>query len=392
VPADRTVNGDVVAIGGNALVYGKVKGSVVAISGSIHLYAGASVAGDCIAIGGKTVSEPKAQVSGARLQVDAPWASELLAAAAKAEPEQPPAAGKAGSVVKMGQPIQVEAGEVVNGDVVAIGGPVTVLGTVKGDVVAVGGSVDVSGKVDGDAIAAGGSINLNPGASVRGDAVAVGGTVKKAVGSELKGERVGVGMGHGWGSGRRIDSFGGPVALLTHWLLQLILVLLALAIVPANVRAISDRIVREPGRAAAFGAVGLCLCLPILAILFVLVVTWVAIPLYVAAVAVLAILGEVAMCLVVGRLCLGWWKRASMSLWWAAFVGFLALRLVYAICDAAPAHTGLAAVGLVVLVLGFGGALMTWFGADSTGTWWARRMPPTRTTPATPATPPDVTG
>ena len=68
-------------------------------------------------------------------------------------------------IVRVGENITIEAGQTVRGDVVAVGGTVTVLGHVRGDAVAIGGDVDLTG-----------------GGTVDGDAVSVGGTVKRGEG------------------------------------------------------------------------------------------------------------------------------------------------------------------------------------------------------------------
>jgi len=78
-----------------------------------------------------------------------------------------------GDIVKFGEAIVIREGEVVNGDVVAIGGDIQIAGTVAGDVVAVGGDVVAKST-----------------AVIRGDAVSVGGKVTKEPGAELGGSRI----------------------------------------------------------------------------------------------------------------------------------------------------------------------------------------------------------
>lgn len=64
VGADEVVDGDVVAIGGDANVDGQVRGDAVAIFGNLELGAGAGVDGDAIVIGGALRREPGARVGG----------------------------------------------------------------------------------------------------------------------------------------------------------------------------------------------------------------------------------------------------------------------------------------------------------------------------------------
>jgi hypothetical protein len=82
----------------------------------------------------------------------------------------------ANDLVRFGEDITIAADKVVDGDVVAIGGDVTVLGRVKGDVVAVGGAVEVKGAgvVEGDAVSLGGGVSTADSASVAGSNVSIG--------------------------------------------------------------------------------------------------------------------------------------------------------------------------------------------------------------------------
>jgi len=77
-----------------------------------------------------------------------------------------------GDRVRIGGDVNVDAGEVIDGDVVAVGGPVKVDGEVQGDVVAVGGSVTLgpTAVVEGDVTVVGGPLHRDPGAQVRGKA------------------------------------------------------------------------------------------------------------------------------------------------------------------------------------------------------------------------------
>ena len=80
-------------------------------------------------------------------------------------------------VVRFGEDITIPEDKVIEGDVVAIGGSVTVLGRVKGDVVAIGGSVHIKGKgvVEGDATSMGGGVTTSDSGTVAGSNVSLGG-------------------------------------------------------------------------------------------------------------------------------------------------------------------------------------------------------------------------
>ena len=78
--------------------------------------------------------------------------------------------------VRIGGSLSVASGEVVDGDVVAVGGSVTVDGEVHGDVVAVGGSVTLGpeANVERNVVVVGGRLSRAPGARVAGKAQEVG--------------------------------------------------------------------------------------------------------------------------------------------------------------------------------------------------------------------------
>ncbi len=80
------------------------------------------------------------------------------------------------NLVRFGEDITIPADKVIDGDVVAIGGDVTVYGRVKGDCVSVGGTVNVvdNGVVEGDAVSMGGGVATSDSASVGGSNVSLG--------------------------------------------------------------------------------------------------------------------------------------------------------------------------------------------------------------------------
>jgi hypothetical protein len=96
-------------------------------------------------------------------------------------------------VVHKRGPIRIESS---TSDVVRMGSDITVgpEEVVQGDVVAIGGNVDVLGHVMGDCVAIGGILHLAPTARVNGDAVSIGGQVDKDPGAEVNGETVSVGI------------------------------------------------------------------------------------------------------------------------------------------------------------------------------------------------------
>jgi hypothetical protein len=74
----------------------------------------------------------------------------------------------------------VPAGETRAGDLVVLGRDAVVEGVLRGTLVAVAGDVRVTGRVERDVVALGGDVVLDPGAEVHGDLLAVGGAVTVA--------------------------------------------------------------------------------------------------------------------------------------------------------------------------------------------------------------------
>ncbi len=92
---------------------------------------------------------------------------------APAEPVTPPPPGKSGNITRLGSDIEIEADQVVVGDVVALGGDVTIAGHVEGDVAAMGGDVFLksTARIDGDVVCMGGRLEEEDGAKVGGQRV-----------------------------------------------------------------------------------------------------------------------------------------------------------------------------------------------------------------------------
>ncbi len=78
-----------------------------------------------------------------------------------------------GSIIKFGEPLVVKKDEIVDGDVLSLGGDVTVAGTVTGDVAIVGANLHLlsTGVIKGDMLTFGGSIHQEPGGEIRGQRV-----------------------------------------------------------------------------------------------------------------------------------------------------------------------------------------------------------------------------
>ena len=190
------------------------------------------------------------------------------------------------------EPALPERTQIRRGDLVRFGSDVTVGRDelIEGDVVAIGGSADINGEVTREVTVMGGSLNLGPEAVVRGDVAVVGGSLNRSPGARIYGKVDDVGFGaqspwsRWWG---RDFSFWAPFSrmggLLGTLLRVTLLMLSALVVVALGgrfVEAIADRAATEPLRSGLAGLLTELLFVPLLIVtIVVLAVSIIGIPL-----------------------------------------------------------------------------------------------------------------
>ncbi|MDQ3555208.1 MAG: polymer-forming cytoskeletal protein [Gemmatimonadota bacterium] len=81
----------------------------------------------------------------------------------------------------------IGVGEVVEGDVLVVGGNLHVLGEVRGDARVAGGNLHNAGRIGGDATVTGGTLTLDSGSVVRGNVRVAGGELRRE-GGEVRGQ------------------------------------------------------------------------------------------------------------------------------------------------------------------------------------------------------------
>jgi len=184
---------------------------------------------------------------------------------------------------------------------VRFGGDVTVAEdeAIGDDVVAILGSARVDGRVDGNVVAVAGSVHLGPKANVSGDVTAVGGSVDRADGTVVAGQINEIRIAkptfgplvsfspwrdwHWFGDTVRAPFFGGSVDLVATLVrigLVGLLAALMIAVLPAPVGRVADRVATEPWRAGFVGLAAQLLFVPLLVItVVVLAVSIIGIPL-----------------------------------------------------------------------------------------------------------------
>ena len=283
--------------------------------------------------------------------------------------------------VHIGGGVRVGAGEVVDGDVVAVGGSAHVVGVVHGDVVAIGGRVE-----------------LGPQSVVDQDVAVIGGSLERATGARVGGRIKEIGIGafsrdwatpRNWIGGWVDRRVGSTFALLSTAARGAVLCLLAgivLLLAGAYVDRISVRAAIEPIKAGAIGFLAQMLFLPLLIItILVLVVTIVGIPLLVLIPFVilgLGVVGLVGFTAVAHRVGdhvarrLGWMNRGTYL---NTFTGIVVILLPVLVARLALLAGGtgvaflwhwLAAMGFVAEYLawtvGFGAVALVRFGRSRT--------------------------
>jgi hypothetical protein len=270
------------------------------------------------------------------------------------------------SIVKIGSDVTIETGEKVL-NVIAIGGQITVKGTVDNSIVAVGGSVVLT-----KAAVVGGSVTSLGGVIVMARGAEVGGSLTEVNSSNLH-EALTTALSTEWEGWSWVFA----VISLSIFLVILVLALLIVALLPKPVRVVSEAIGENTFKVVLCGLLGLVLIAPLAILLTISVVGIALIPLEVIVVVCSILLGFIA----VGRLIGGWvlrlLKRQSPSMVRETFWGLIILWLIGWI-----PYIGWM-VKAVAIVIGLGAALVTRF-----GTYQGWKCPPPRTTGGQPVVPP----
>jgi hypothetical protein len=199
-------------------------------------------------------------------------------------PPTPPSSGKTGNIMRIGTDVHIEKDQVVSGDLLAMGGDVTVDGHVEGDVVAMGGDVHLSetARVDGDVACLGGELTEEPGASIGGQRVtAMGLRGKHALrGHRVRPERDWGGWNGFWSATRIASSF--------VWLFIFTVIAWGFAsLAPGRTAAAHQTMRREPALSMGIGALVWALFVPsvvaLALVIAILCITIIGIPLALAA-------------------------------------------------------------------------------------------------------------
>ncbi|HZI89094.1 MAG TPA: hypothetical protein VFD83_01420 [Candidatus Polarisedimenticolia bacterium] len=195
------------------------------------------------------------------------------------EPPDTPDHDSDNDLVRFGQDIDIPAGKVIEGSVVAMGGNITVRGIVRGDATAVGGSVAVrdSGVVDGNAVSVGGATTVEDEGKVHGSQTSVGGPSFR--GNHMPHMVPMLGM-------MGLGAIAGVVSSIVQLLITLFLAWLALLLIRERMVYAVDRMSTHFGKSLLWGLVawmGVIVVIPTIVIvgaiaMVILVITIIGIP------------------------------------------------------------------------------------------------------------------
>lgn len=215
-----------------------------------------------------------------------------------------------GQSVRIGKNTHIRRNELVQSDVVSIGGRVRIEGTVRGDVVSIGGRVLIEGAVRGDVVSVLGDTELAGTAVVNGDVVTVLGNLIERDGARVRGERVAVAAGSPIQLSLPFIAAGESAvkaALKTaQFIILALLIMLVVAFLPDRMRRSSDHVFGAFFKSLGVGALVILLGTLAVAIMVVILsITIIGIPIAVLlalSYAALLVLGYFVGALALGRL------------------------------------------------------------------------------------------
>jgi hypothetical protein len=284
--------------------------------------------------------------------------------------------------------VSVGSDEEVNGSAVAVGGSVTVNGTVDEDAVSVLGSSYINGTVHGNAVSVLGNLRLGPNARVDGNVVCVGGRYTRAASATVGGREVEKNAGADFSDDPELRAWlhhglrmGRPFALGEHTFLSSLVGLFSLALsilialaFPGGVARCGETLVQRPGITFLTGILAV-LAMPVLFLLLLITLVGIPVAFVILPLSLIGciLFGKAAIYAVVGRSMIGSQARVVLG----AMVGGALLSVLYFV----PFLGG--ALWLIVAFLGFACVLTTLF-------TYSRSAPPAPAPAPAPAAPPVV--
>ena len=260
-----------------------------------------------------------------------------------------PARAENNNIVKIGGDVTIAEGARIK-NAVAVGGQITVRGTITGHVMAIGGSVVLTktALVEGNAISVGGVV-------VRGKGARVYGSVKEINASDLSQSLASV-LNEDW------EGWSWVFALLSLFVFIgiLLIALLLVTLLPRPVRSVAGAIHDSSFKAFLWGLVVLVSVVPLALLLTISVLGLVLIPLEMAIVVGSALIGFIAAAQVAGEKFFSLLKKRDQSVITDIFWGLIILWVIGWI-----PHFGWM-IKVLAVVIGLGGVLISCLGARQT--------------------------
>lgn len=269
-------------------------------------------------------------------------------------------------IVTSGENLTVEESETV-GSVVVFAGDLRLDGQAR-DVVVLGGNATINGTITGDLVVVLGGATFGPTARVRKESVVVGGPVKLAPGARLEGKKSFHSLAPITGGFVRLKEWAGQGLVLARpmpprlpwvWVMGGVALLFCLGLAfvfPRPVLASIEALRTRPAGSFFSGLMVMILSGPLLFVLFVSFIGWVAIPFVLLALFLAAVFGHMAFGSVLGLQLTRQFSSLERKLPLLLAVGTAVLYLLYMV----PV-LGFLALGLAV-VTGMGAATLAAFG------------------------------
>jgi hypothetical protein len=250
------------------------------------------------------------------------------------------------NIVKIGGEVTIAEGTKVK-NAVAVGGQITVQGTVTGHVMSIGGSVVLTktALVEGNAISVGGVVVMGKGARVYG-------SIKEINASDLSQSLASV-LNEDW------EGWSWVFAILSLLVFIgiLLIALLLVTLLPRPVRSVAGEIKDSPFKAFLWGLVVLVSVVPLAILLTISVLGIVLIPLEMAIVVGSALIGFIAAAQLAGEKFFALLKKRDQSVITDIFWGLV----IFWVIGWIP-HFGWM-IKVIAVVIGLGGVLVSCLGA-----------------------------
>ena len=257
-----------------------------------------------------------------------------------------PARAEHNNIVKIGGDVMIAEGTTVK-NAVAVGGQITVRGTITGHVMAIGGSVVLTktALVEGNAISVGGVVVMGKGARVYGSLKEINASdISQSLASALNEDW------EGW-------SWVFAVLSLLVFIGILLISLLLVTLLPRPVRSVAEAIKYSPFKAFLWGLVVLVSIVPLALLLTISVLGIVLIPLEMAIVVGSSLIGFIAAAQLAGEKFFALLKKRDQSVITDIFWGLIILWVIGWI-----PHFGWT-IKVIAVVIGLGGVLISCLGA-----------------------------